>query len=181
MVRETLRNTARYCPQCGGPLMPRVLREREPPRLCCVECGFVHYLNPRAVAAAVFSQDNAIVLVRRAIEPAKGRWALPGGFVDLGESAAAAAVRETMEETGLQVSLTGILDVYSAGRHEVLLIVYAADVVGGVEHLGPECSELGRFAPESLPWDELGFETTRAALRDYVRRFFPRARVPRFA
>ncbi len=161
--------------------MPRLLREGEPPRLCCVQCGFVLYLNPKAVSAAVFSHDSGIVLVRRAIEPAKGHWALPGGFVDLGETAAAAAIRETMEETGLQIGLTGILDVYSSGTNEVLLIVYAADVLGGAERLGAECSEIGRFAPELLPWDEVGFETTRAALRDYVRRFFPRVRVPRFA
>jgi ADP-ribose pyrophosphatase YjhB (NUDIX family) len=160
--------------------MPRVLREHEQPRLCCVQCGFVFYLNPKAVAAAAFSHDYGIVLVRRAIEPAMGRWAFPGGFVDLGETATAAAIRETKEETGLQISLTGILDVYSTGANDVLLIVYAGDVVGGSVRLGVECSEIGHFAPESLPWDEVGFETTRNALRDYVRRFYPRARVPRF-
>ena len=180
MVRETATTTAQYCPQCAGTLMPRVLREHEPPRLCCVQCGFVFHLGPKAVAVAIFSHDNGIVLVRRATEPAKGRWALPGGHIDLGETAAAAAIRETLEETGFQISLTGILDVYSAGSNEVLLIVYAADVVGGSERLGAECSEIGHFAPESLPWDEVGFETTRAALRDYLRRFFPRVRVPRF-
>jgi 8-oxo-dGTP diphosphatase len=180
MGRETPRTNARYCPQCAGALMPRVLREHEPPRLCCVQCGFVFYLNPKAVSVAAFSHDNGVVLVRRAIEPAKGSWALPGGFIDLGETAAAAAIRETMEETGFQIRPTGILDVYSAGGNEVLLIVYAADVVGGSERLGAECSEIGHFAPESLPWDEVVFETTRAALRDYVRRFFPRVRVPRF-
>jgi ADP-ribose pyrophosphatase YjhB (NUDIX family) len=181
MARETPVITARYCPQCAGTLMPRLLREGEPPRLTCVQCGFVFYLNPKAAAAAIFCHDNGIVLVRRAIEPAAGTWVFPGGFIDLGEAAPAAAIRETLEETGFKISLTGILDVYSFGANEVLVIVYAADIVGGSAQVGAECSELGYFAPESLPWDELGFDSTRAALRDYVRRFFPRVRVPRFA
>jgi ADP-ribose pyrophosphatase YjhB (NUDIX family) len=181
MARESSRPAAHYCPQCAGELVPRVLGAGDPPRLTCVRCGFVLYLNPKVAACAIFCQDNGIVLVRRAIEPAEGKWAFPGGFVDLGETAPAAAMRETLEETGLRVSLTGILDVYSFGGHEVLVVVYAGDVVGGSPRAGAECSELGYFAPESLPWDELAFESTAAALHDYVRRFFPRVRTPRLS
>jgi ADP-ribose pyrophosphatase YjhB (NUDIX family) len=103
----------------------------------------------------------------------------PGGFVDRGEPAATAALRETLEETGLRVSLTGILDAYSYPPHEVVVIVYAADVVGGELQRGDEAEEVRRFRPEEIPWDELAFESTRAALRDYLRRFFPRVRIPR--
>jgi len=101
------------------------------------------------------------------------------GFVDRGEAVAAAAVRETMEEVNLKVSLTGILDVYSFPGSEVVVIVYAAEVISGELFACDECDEVQVFPPESLPWADLAFESTRAALRDYVRRFFPRVRVPR--
>ena len=100
-------------------------------------------------------------------------------FVDRGEAVSAAAIRETMEESHLRVTLTGILDVYSFPGSEVAVVVYAAEVVGGTLSAGDECDEARAFPPEQIPWGELAFESTRAALRDYVRRFFPRVRVPR--
>jgi hypothetical protein len=77
------------------------------------------------------------------------------------------------------VSLTGILDVYSFAGSEVAVVVYAAEVVGGTLKACDECDEARAFAPEEIPWGELAFDSTRAALRDYVRRFFPRVRIPR--
>jgi 8-oxo-dGTP diphosphatase len=179
MTGESVTRDARYCLKCGGDLELRTLNTGEPARLTCVRCGFVFYLNPKVAASAIFCLDNGIVLVRRDIEPSRGKWSFPGGFVDLGETAAAAAVRETLEETGLRVTPTGILDVYSSTGNDVLVVVYAADLVGGEAQAGAECSDVSCFPPESLPWDELAFESTQAALRDYVRRFFPRVRVPR--
>jgi hypothetical protein len=77
------------------------------------------------------------------------------------------------------VSLTGILDAYSYPGSQVVVVVYAAEVVGGRPEARDECLEVRTFLPEEIPWDDLAFESTREALRDYVRRFFPRARVPR--
>ena len=77
------------------------------------------------------------------------------------------------------MSLTGILDAYSFAGSEVVVVVYAAEVVGGDLAAGDECDEVRTFPPEEIPWDELAFPSTRAALRDYIRRFFPRVRVPR--
>jgi 8-oxo-dGTP diphosphatase len=168
-----------YCPRCGGPLATRTLKEIEPPRLVCETCSFVFYLNPKVAACTIVMHEGGIVMLRRSIEPAKGKWVFPGGFVDRGESVQAAAVRETREEVNLRVSLTGILDAYSLGSHEVVVVVYAADVVGGELKACDECEEVKSFPPESLPWDDLAFESTRAALRDYLRRFYPRVRQPR--
>ena len=169
----------RYCPRCGGPLATRILKEIEPARLVCDQCSFVFYLNPKVAACTIVMHEGGIVLLRRSIEPEKGKWVFPGGFVDRGESVQTAAVRETREEVNLRVSLTGILDAYSLGSHDVVVVVYAADVVGGELKACDECEEVKAFAPESLPWEELAFESTRAALRDYLRRFFPRVRPPR--
>ena len=169
----------RFCPRCGGPLAPSLLREGEPERLVCAACRFVLYLDPKVAAGAIFLHEGGIVLLRRSIEPQLGRWVFPGGYVDRGEAVPAAAVRETLEECGLRVSPIGVLDVYSLAPWEVVLVVYSADVVGGELSARAECSEARVFPPEQIPWDELAFESTRAALRDYVRRYFPRVRVPR--
>ncbi len=169
----------RFCPACGGSLESRVLKTGDPGRLVCSACGHVHYLDPKVAACTVFMIDGGIALLRRSIEPAIGKWVFPGGFVDRGESVQAAAVRETKEECGVKVALLGILDAYSFPGHPVVVIVYAADPVSGTLQALDECTEARAFPPEAIPWDELAFDSTRAALKDYVRRFFPRVRVPR--
>jgi ADP-ribose pyrophosphatase YjhB (NUDIX family) len=169
----------RYCPKCAGGLQPVLLKAGEPERLVCGACGFIFYQDPKVAACTISMVDGGIVLLKRAIEPHRGKWVFPGGFVDRGEAVPAAAVRETLEEVNLRVSLTGILDVYSFPRQEVVVVVYAAEVVGGSLLAGDESLEARAFLPEEIPWTELAFESTRAALKDYLRRFFPRARVPR--
>ena len=169
----------RFCPPCGGRLAWRVVREGDSPRLVCEACGFVLYLNPRLAACTICTVDGGIVLLKRAIEPEKGKWVFPGGFVDRGEPVPDAAIRETREEVNLRVGLTGILDVYSFPGHDVVVVVYAAHVLSGVLRPGDETQAVVAFSPEEIPWDELGFESTRRALRDYLRRFYPRVRLPR--
>jgi ADP-ribose pyrophosphatase YjhB (NUDIX family) len=166
----------RFCPRCAWPLESRLLKPGEPRRLYCTACEFVFYLDPKVAACTICRTEAGIVLLKRAIDPQKGLWVFPGGFVDRGESVADAAVRETQEEVGLRVSLTGILDAYSTPGSAVVVVVYAADVVGGTLEARDECQEVRAFLPEDVPWDELAFESTRLALRDYVKRFFPRAR-----
>ena len=169
----------RFCPSCGGPLNAQLLKAGEPERLVCGSCGFVFYLDPKVAACTICMMDGGIVLLRRGIEPQRGKWVFPGGFVDRGEAVTAAAIRETLEEVNLRVSLAGILDAYSFPGSEVVVVVYAADVVGGNLEARDESLEARAFPPEEIPWDELAFESTRAALRDYIRRFFPRVRLPR--
>lgn len=169
----------KYCSLCGGDLGRRILRRGQPPRLICSVCGFVHYLDPKVAAGTIFLLDGGIVLLKRAIEPQSGLWVFPGGYVDRGETVTDAAVREAREETGLRISLLGVLNVYSYLSDPVVLIVYAGDVLGGKLAAGEECLEAKVFTPEQLPWEELAFDSTRAALRDYLRRYFPRVRLPR--
>jgi ADP-ribose pyrophosphatase YjhB (NUDIX family) len=169
----------RFCPECGGPLAERELKDGDPPRLVCIQCGFVFYLDPKLAACTISMLGGGVVLLRRAVEPQKGKWVFPGGFVDRGETVPGAAVRETWEEVGLRVTLTGILDVYSFAGEDVAVVVYAADVAGGELTVGDEAEDVKAFPPESIPWDELAFQSTREALRDYIHRFFPRVRLPR--
>src|SRR5215471_17819244 len=100
-----------FCPVCGGALVGRVVKPGEPTRLVCGSCGFVFYQDPKLAAGAIVALDGRIVLARRAIEPALGKWVFPGGFVDRGETVEEAAVRETCEEVNVAVEIGGLVGV----------------------------------------------------------------------
>jgi ADP-ribose pyrophosphatase YjhB (NUDIX family) len=159
----------RYCPSCGGTLEKRRLKATEPERLVCTACGFVFYLDPKVAVGTIIADDSSrLVLVRRAIEPGYGLWVFPGGFVDRGEDLPSAAVREAREESGLEVRLDRLVNIYSYADAAVIIVVYAATMMGGELCSDDECLEARLFQPDNLPWDELAFRSTREALRDYL-------------
>lgn len=168
----------RFCPPCGGPLATRVVKPAEPARLVCEACGFVFYLGPKVAASAITTIGREIVLLRRAIEPALGKWVVPGGFVDRGETPADAAVRETLEEVNLAVEVDGLVGVYAYPGNEVVVVFYSARVLGGDLRAGDECMEVRTFAPAAIPWDELAFRSTREALETYLQRLPPASPQP---
>jgi ADP-ribose pyrophosphatase YjhB (NUDIX family) len=159
---------ARYCPCCGSPLEERYLEAEQHTRKICSGCGFIFYLNPKVVAAAVPRQGDRIWLVRRSVEPASGHWTFPGGYVDLGERVPDAAIRETFEETRLNVRLDGLLNIYSYKNTRIVLVVYRATVIGGMAEETPESQEVRAFRLDAIPWSELAFPSTREALADYL-------------
>jgi ADP-ribose pyrophosphatase YjhB (NUDIX family) len=168
----------RFFPPCGGAHAERVVKPGNPARLVCAACGFVHYLNPKLAAGAIVALDGRFVLARRAIEPARGMWVFPGGFVDRGETVEGAAAREAREEVNLAVEIGELVGVYSYPGNEVVLVVYAARSVGGELRAADECLEVATFAPEEIPWDALAFPSTRTALEDYIARFVDRGSTP---
>jgi len=161
----------RFCPRCGSILEARCVKAGEQDRLCCAGCEFVFYLDPKLAAGVVVTVEDRVVLLRRAIEPALGAWVFPGGFVDRGEHPEEAAVREAWEEAGIRVALDGILGIYShPPGSPVILIVYHGRILEGSPEALDESLEVGFFAAEAMPWDDLAFQTTRMALRDFVER-----------
>ncbi len=158
----------RFCPQCGGRLAPRRLRPAEPARLVCGSCGFVFYLDPKVATGAILPLDGGIVLVQRAIPPSYGKWVFPGGYVDRGETPEEAAVREAREECGLEVKVTRLVGLYAYPGNAVILTVYAGEVIGGRLAIDEESLAVQVFSPAALPWAELAFPSTSAALRDYL-------------
>jgi ADP-ribose pyrophosphatase YjhB (NUDIX family) len=158
----------RFCPRCGSSLKPRRLKEAEPERLVCDRCSFVFYLDPKVAAGTLFTLDGGLVLLRRGIEPGYGKWVFPGGFVDRGEPVHEAAVRETREEAGLDVRLDRVLGVYSFPAQDTVVVAYAAEIVGGHLEARDESLEARAFPRRAIPWDELAFPSTRAAVRDYL-------------
>jgi 8-oxo-dGTP diphosphatase len=159
---------AKFCPRCGCTLEERYIEEEQHVRKICSGCSFIFYLNPKVVAGAIPRQEDRIWLVRRNIEPSSGRWTFPGGYVDLGETIAEAAIRETQEETLLHIRLDSLLNVYSYANVGIVLVAYRATVVGGVAGTTPESQEVRAFRIEDIPWTHLAFPSTHDALTDYV-------------
>ncbi|HTN72303.1 MAG TPA: NUDIX hydrolase [Methylomirabilota bacterium] len=159
----------RFCPRCGAGLEKRVVKATEPKRLVCQGCSFIFYQDPKVVAGTIFMLNGGIVLLKRGVEPALGKWVFPGGYVDRGESVQDAAIRETKEESQVDVELGPLLNVYSYPRSPNVIVVYTADAVGGELAAADESVDAGTFTPAKVPWDELAFDSTKDALRDYIR------------
>jgi ADP-ribose pyrophosphatase YjhB (NUDIX family) len=168
-------NEFRFCPICGGRLESRVIKTGDPQRLVCGACEFVFYLDPKlAVGTIIHDERNRVVLVKRAIEPGYGKWVFPGGYVDRGEEVQVAAIREAREETGLDVRIDRLINIYSYTGRTPVIIVYAATMIGGCLGCDDEGLEADFFEPRQIPWDELAFRSTHEALRE----FFTRSSLP---
>lgn len=160
---------SRYCMHCGQRLTTAVPEGDTKRRLVCLDCGFIHYLNPRPVAGVIpVREDGRLLLVRRTIEPRSGTWVFPGGYMDLGETAEEAAMRETLEEANLAVEGLRLVGVFTRVEPGIVVIVYEGRALGEGEP-GHETSEVRWFAPGEIPWAELAFDSTEAALRAWVR------------
>ncbi len=159
----------RFCHQCGGCLRDQFVPAEQRARLVCESCGFIHYLNPRVVAAAIPERDGRILLMRRALEPRRGYWTFPGGFLEVGETAQEGARREAEEEVGVSVELGAILGAYTRRDIGIVVVVFRAQAPEEEPQPGEEALEVGWFTPEAIPWEELAFPTTEQALREWVK------------
>ena len=169
----------RFCSRCGGRLVFGPVEGEDRNRLACERCGFVCYVNPRLVVTTLpITEHGEVMLIKRGIAPGYGRWAQPGGFLEIDETVEEAATRETLEETGLEVELGDILGLYSRLVAEVVTIAFEARIVGGKAVATSESLETRPFAPADIPWNEIAFETSVRALRDWVARVRPDLPLP---
>lgn len=157
-----------FCSRCGGSLEVQWVEEEEYERPVCRDCGFILYLNPKVVVGTIPVQDGRVLLLRRKIEPGKGKWSFPAGYVELGESLEEAARRETQEEVSLNIGELSLLNVYSYRGSPVITVVYVSLIAGGEPRPGTEAEMIAFFSPEELPWEELAFRSTREALEDWI-------------
>ena len=168
-----------YCSRCGSRLHLGPIEGEDRDRLACANCGLIAYVNPRLVVTTFPITDaGEIVLIRRGIEPGLGSWAQPGGFLEVDETVTEAAVRETLEETGLLVEPGEIVGLYSRLEAAVVVIAFEAVTVGGEGRTTPEALEVRSFSPDAIPWDGIAFKTSFWAIRDWVRRRHPEVPVP---
>lgn len=157
----------KYCPMCATELVYRELYDRM--RQQCPACEWIHFQDPKVGAGVIVEQAGKVLLGRRGIDPGRGQWCFPSGFVEIDESPETAAVRECKEETGLEVELTGLFDIFhyfSAVKGAGVLILYRAQITGGKPKPMDDMVELAFYGPSELPAnDEIAFESNRQALR----------------
>jgi 8-oxo-dGTP diphosphatase len=163
----------KYCPRCGRELEKQFIDGRQ--RLSCPgdSCDFIYYHNPIPAAGAVVIKDGKILMVKRSVMPKKGWWCIPAGFMEWSEHPTETAVRELKEETGLDVKLKSIFEIYSGQddpRMNAVLILYLASVNGGHLKAGDDAMDVKFFGFDELP-EEIAFLSHRQALADYQKRY----------
>ncbi|MBS7810061.1 NUDIX hydrolase [Roseococcus sp. XZZS9] len=137
-------------------------------RLVCNDCGYIAYENPKIVVGSVVSDEGRILLCRRAIEPRRGYWTLPAGYMEMGETTEEGARREAWEEARARLAFDGILAIYSIARIGQVQIIYRARLAEPGYSPGPESLDVRFFAWGDIPWDDLAFPSVRWALRAWA-------------
>ena len=160
----------KFCPLCGSAMEFRTVLPDNKRLKACTQCGFVHFPQPKLVAGCLIVDDGRALLLRRGNEPRRGKWTFPGGYVDWGETMAIAAERETLEEVGMHVQINDLLGIYADPKNpSPIIAVYLAAPGVDPPRKSPEAIEVRYFEPGELPWEDIAFHTTEAALRDWVR------------
>lgn len=152
-----------YCPRCAAPMVTTPVMDK--PRRRCPDCGFIYFTDPKVGVGVLLSQNGRVLLVRRGVEPEKGKWSIPAGYVDHGEDPRETAAREVLEETGLLVAIDALLDVYHNPPDQggaSIFILYGATLLGGEMQPGDDADQVAFFDLPDLP--ELAFANTRLAL-----------------
>jgi ADP-ribose pyrophosphatase YjhB (NUDIX family) len=160
----------KYCENCGSALTERLLPTEDRLRLVCDECGHIAYVNPRIVSGTLPVANGRVWLLRRGIEPRMGYWTYPAGYQEIDETTVDAAIRETLEETGLSVAVSQLFGIYSRAGSHVVNVVYLARQVdeSATPSLSREALEILSFGPDDIPWDDLAFPSTEIVLQDWV-------------
>lgn len=156
-----------YCSHCGASVTHRVPVGDNLPRHVCDQCGRVHYQNPKIVAGCVVECGSRLLLCRRAIEPRRGLWTIPAGFMENGETATQAAIRETLEEACARVEAVSLYGVYNIPHINQVYLMFRARLATADFAPGPESLDVTLFAEHEIPWDELAFAVVARMLRRY--------------
>lgn len=165
---EFLKIVIHFCTQCAHPVSHRIPAGDAHPRAVCDACGHIQYENPRLVVGCVATWGERILLCRRAIEPRHGFWTLPAGFMENGETTAAAAARETHEEALAKVGeITPFAMVNVAHIHQVHLF-YRGELIDGEHGAGEESLETALFSAADIPWGELAFRSVGFCLERFL-------------
>ena len=157
----------RHCRACGHEVAYRVPPEDNRERAVCLRCQHIDYENPLNVVGTVPVWEDQVLLCRRNIEPRHGFWTLPAGFLELGESTADGARRETDEEAGAQIELGPLFSLLNVVQVGQVHLFYLATLKSEVFNPGPETIEARLFAEHEIPWDELAFRTVKVTLRHF--------------
>ncbi|MBT8103984.1 MAG: NUDIX hydrolase [Gammaproteobacteria bacterium] len=156
----------KYCSNCGDRVSRKIPEDDDHERWVCDACDTVHYQNPLIVVGCVAERDGKVLLCKRAIEPRLGYWTVPAGFMELGETVAGGAARETLEEACATVELGHMfasVDVVDAGQ---VHLFFSGKLVSDFG-VGQESLEVGLFSEDEIPWDDIAFQSGKFALKKY--------------
>lgn len=151
----------------AGPNKKRVPEGDDRSRSVCDECGFVNYINPKIIVGTVSVHHNKFLLVKRDIEPRKGYWTIPAGFLELGETVAEGAVRETWEEARAKVTVGSLIGIYNILHISQVYMVFRAVMQSSFHAAGPESQQSKLFLWDEIPWEHLAFPSVLWALNNY--------------
>jgi ADP-ribose pyrophosphatase YjhB (NUDIX family) len=163
-----LRNPINHCKQCGSAVDYRLPDDGDTKeRAVCPSCNTVHYENPLNVVGTVPHWGDKVLLCKRNIEPRWGKWTLPAGFMELGETTAEGAARETDEEAGAQFEMQGLFSLLNVVRVGQVHLFYRARLLSDQFNPGTETIEARLFSEDEIPWDDVAFRTVKATLEHY--------------
>ena len=165
-----LADEVRFCLSCGTKLKSKIYAGRKRP--VCPNCGWIFFPDPKVAVSVLVERDGKVLLTRRINQPQQGRWSLPAGFVDAGEDPSDAAVRECLEETGLHVQVSDLIDVIAGREHPRgadIFIIYKAEIKKGSLEPGDDADRADFFNQTDLP--PLAFQTTGTILERFFDKF----------
>ena len=158
----------KFCKNCGSAVSYRLPEDGDTrPRAVCPNCRSIHYENPLNVVGTIAYLDDKVLLCKRNIEPRWGKWTLPAGFMELGETTAQGAVRETDEEAGAQIALQGLFSILNVPHVGQVHLFYRAQLLSAQFNPGHETIEARLFTQAEIPWDEIAFRTVKVTLECY--------------
>jgi ADP-ribose pyrophosphatase YjhB (NUDIX family) len=156
-----------FCSNCGAPVALRIPPGDSLPRHVCDACGTIHYQNPRMIVGCIPEWEDTILLCRRAIEPRKGLWTVPAGFMENGETTTEGALRETLEEANARVDILGLYALYNIPHINQVYMLFRARLAGLDFRPGAETLEVRLFGEQDMPWSAIAFATVRNTLTHY--------------
>lgn len=159
----------KYCSQCGSEVELRVPDGDDRPRHVCGSCGSIHYSNPKLVVGCIPEWEDKILLCRRAIEPRYGRWTLPAGFMENGETTQQGAARETSEEANARVEVGGLYTLFNLPHIDQIYLIFRSRLLDLDFAPGSESLDVRLFSEQEIPWDDLAFPVIKETLALYFR------------
>ncbi|ORE85284.1 NUDIX hydrolase [Oceanococcus atlanticus] len=157
----------KYCAECGGTVEHRIPEGDHLPRFICPSCHTIHYQNPRVITGCLPIWQDKVLMCKRAIEPRYGYWTLPAGFLEIGETVAQGAARETMEEARARVEVRQLFSFINVTYIGQIYTLYLAELLDLDFGPGPESLEVELMSEDQIPWDNLAFPTVKLSLQDY--------------
>jgi ADP-ribose pyrophosphatase YjhB (NUDIX family) len=160
-----------YCIKCGGKTKSEIINGDNIPRNKCEACNYIHYINPKIIVGALPYRDDRVLLCKRDIHPGFGKWTLPSGFMEMGESLEQGAKREAKEEANLELNLNMLYGTYSIPKIGQVLFIYVANIVNEDFRAADETVEVKLFGVSEIPWGNIAFPSVEFFLRNYKRDF----------